>query len=77
MRERCREPTGSPLAEIGIDDAPENFARARIEIGQGACLGAGLGEGGRHRLTMAGGTRTRKGSRAARGRKGAEVWTGA
>ena len=30
-RDRLREPTGSPVGEIGFDDAPENLARSRVE----------------------------------------------
>ena len=43
VRESIREPTGSPLTRIGIDDAAENIARARIDLGEGAGVGGLLG----------------------------------
>ena len=38
-RERLREPTGSPVGKIALDDLPEDLARALIELRQ---------DGGRH-----------------------------
>ena len=33
-RLRLREPTGSPVVEIGLDDALEDLARALVELAQ-------------------------------------------
>ena len=35
MRERLREPTGSPVVEIALDDLAENLARALVELRRG------------------------------------------